>query len=392
MEIAVWIRVIMAPILTAAARRVHSLLCAKRGLTFAVRLSKPLPMTTAHLTIHLDALAANWHALDALSGAATETAAVVKADGYGMGSGGIAAALYAAGARTFFVAAAEEGAAVRAALGDGPVIGVFSGHCAGDLDLIRDHRLTPMLNSAEQWARHRAALPDAPFGIQLDSGMNRLGLEPADWDALRTPVLAAKPWLVMSHLACADAPDHPLNAGQLAAFRGMTDGLGLRRSLAATGGILLGADYHFDLTRPGIGLYGGAPFTAARPVAYLDIPVIQCRDVAPGEAVGYSATWVADRPARIATLAAGYADGLLRALSGRATLYAGDVPCKLAGRVSMDLLTVDISHLDHDPETLELLGPHQNADALAEIAGTIGYEILTSLGHRYHRSYAGTPA
>lgn len=349
-------------------------------------------MATANLIIDLDALGANWRALDALSATTTETAAVVKADGYGLGSDAVARKLAAEGVATFFVAVAEEGVAVRRAVGDGPVIGVFSGHMAGDTDLISDNRLTPMLNSPDQFARHVTALPGAPFGIQLDTGMNRLGMEAAEWAGIRNDAIAAQPWLVMSHLACADAPAHPQNAAQLGAFRALTDGLGLRRSLSATGGILLGPDYHFDLTRAGIGLYGGAPHIAAHPVVTLSIPVIQCRDVIPGESVGYGATFVADQPRRIATIAAGYADGLIRAMSGKAMLFAGARPCPLAGRVSMDLLTVDVSGLDADPDCLDILGAHQGVDALADFAGTIGYEILTSLGHRYHRTYTGEPA
>jgi len=133
--------------------------------------------------------------------------------------------------------------------------------------------------------RHFEALPGAPFGIQLDTGMNRLGLEPVEWDAVRAMVIAQNPALIMSHLACADDSDHPMNAQQLAAFEQMTAGLAVPRSLAATGGILLGRAFHFDITRPGVGLYGGMPYTDAYPTVSLDLPVIQVRDVAPGETV-----------------------------------------------------------------------------------------------------------
>ncbi|PWR00915.1 alanine racemase [Meridianimarinicoccus roseus] len=352
-------------------------------------------MGTATLTIRLDAIVQNWRALDARSAPGVQTAAVVKADGYGLGAGPVATALAKAGARSFFVAVAEEGAVLRRVLGPGPEIAVFSGHMDGDTGAIREAGLIPLLNSPEQVTRHMDALPGAPFGLQLDSGMNRLGLEPADFAALKDRALAAAPWLVMSHLACADDPAHPQNAAQLAAFRDMTDGLGLRRSLAATGGILLGEAYHFDMTRPGIGLYGGLPFATALQAAELEIPVIQCRDVAPGESVGYGAAFVAARPTRLATLSAGYADGLIRALSGGAVLHAGGVPCPLAGRVSMDLLTVDVTDYvaaqGADPAALQILGPYQGVDVLAEAAGTIGYEILTSLGARYARRHAEAP-
>ncbi len=344
-------------------------------------------MATGTLTINLEAVAANWRALDAKTGAACQTAAVVKADGYGLGAARVARALARAGARRFFVAVAEEGAAIRQALGPGPEIGVFSGHMAGDADTIRDLSLTPMLNSVEQLTRHLEGLPGHPFGVQLDSGMNRLGMEPAEWAAVRDIVLQAGPTLLMSHLASADDPGDAMNAAQLEAFVAMTDGADVPRSLAATGGILLGSDYHFDLTRPGIGLYGGLPFEEAQPTVRLSLPVVQVRAVEAGETVGYGGTWAADQPARIATVSGGYADGLIRAMGNRAMLWAGDTPCPIAGRVSMDLITVDVSHLDEVPQTLDILGAHQGVDDLAEAAGTIGYEILTSLGPRYVRRW-----
>lgn len=344
-------------------------------------------MSTARLTVDLGALARNWRALDSLT--RVETGAVVKANGYGLDAGQVGRALAMAGARRFFVAAAEEGAVLRRALGPGPEISVFSGHCDGDTDLIRDHDLVPMLNSIDQMLRHVEALPGAPFGVQLDSGMNRLGMEPAEWAALRDIALAQNPVLIMSHLACADEPAHPMNAQQLRVFREMTDGLNLPRSLAATGGTLLGADYHFDLCRPGVGLYGGFPFEDAEAVVHLDLPVIQIRDVEAGETVGYSNTWTAQRPSRVATVAAGYADGLIRAMGASAVTFAGDEVCPIIGRVSMDLITVDVTDLSTEPVFLTLLNDRQTVDDLAEAAGTIGYEILTSIGARYKRRYIG---
>jgi alanine racemase len=255
----------------------------------------------------------------------------------------------------------------------------------GDGRKLAGAALIPMLNSIEQLARHLESLPGHAFGIQLDTGMNRLGFEWADWSEAAGIALDHDPLWLTSHLACADEPDHGMNSYQLDIFRQMTDGLGVPRSLSATGGILLGPDYHFDLTRPGIGLYGGHPFDAAQPVVRLDLPVVQCRDLMEGEVVGYGNAWQAERPSRIATVSGGYADGLLRALSGRATFYHGDTPCPLVGRVSMDLITVDITDLGTDPDFLTLLGPAQGVDALARVAGTIGYEVLTSLGSRYTR-------
>ncbi|KIC42898.1 alanine racemase [Ruegeria sp. ANG-R] len=342
-------------------------------------------MSTAHLTINLHALALNWNALDAKTD--VETGAVVKADAYGLGAEPVARALAEEGVRKFFVAAAEEGVAVREAVGPEALVAVFSGHMEGDTNLLRDHGLTPLINSPEQFKRHIEALPDHSFGIQLDSGMNRLGLEPADWAELRHKALALEPQVIMSHLACGDDPKHPMNRQQLQTFRQMTDGVDAPRSLAATGGTFLGPEFHFDFCRPGIGLYGGLPFAGAKPVVTVDLPVIQVRDVAVGETVGYGNSWTARRPSKIATVAAGYADGLHRAIGGGIDTFAGDQPCPVVGRISMDLITVDVTDLPYKPDRLRILNGHQTVDDLAEAAGTIGYEILTSLGSRYSRGY-----
>ncbi|MEM9576117.1 MAG: alanine racemase [Pseudomonadota bacterium] len=342
-------------------------------------------MSTAVLTIDLSAVASNWRDLSAQTG--VETAAVVKANAYGLGVDRIAPALAEAGARQFFVAVAEEGAELRRILGAGPRISVFSGHMEGDAPVIRDADLVPMINSVDQMVRHVEALPGAEFGIQLDTGMNRLGLEDGEWQALREIALGQSPTLIMSHLACADEPAHQMNRQQLDQFRSMTSGVEAPLSLSATGGVLLGPDFHFDLTRPGIGLYGGLPHVDALPVVSLDIPVIQTRDVASGESVGYANSWTAKAPARIATISAGYADGLIRAMGPNARLHAGETPVPVVGRVSMDLIGVDVTALTTEPASLQLMGPHQSVDTIAGFAGTIGYEILTSLGARYKRVY-----
>ncbi len=336
------------------------------------------------LVIDIAAIQANWKALAARAGSA-RPGAVVKADAYGLGALRVAPALYQAGARDFFVALAGEGRAIRPHLPDDARIFVLSGHMEG-ADLAG---LIPVLNSPEQFFRDRALRPRGPFAIQLDTGMNRLGMEAAEWAAIRAEALAAGPQLVMSHLACADEPDHPANAQQLAAFHAMTDGIGVPRSFAATGGILLGPDYHFDLVRPGVGLYGGEPFADAKPVVTLSLPVVQTREVKPGESVGYGYNWTAARPSRVATVAAGYADGLARALGreGKLRLWAGDRACPVIGRISMDLITVDVTDLPEVPPALEILNARQGVDAVAALGGTIGYEILTSLGRRYERTY-----
>lgn len=347
-------------------------------------------MSTATLSVDLDALAANWRTLDKLSASDVQTGATVKADGYGLGIGPVARALARAGARRFFVAVAEEGATLRKELGPGPEILIYSGHMPGDTDMIGDLTLTPVINSIHQLTRHIEALPGHEFAIQLDSGMNRLGMEPEEWAALRDIALRLGPVMILSHLACGDEPDHPMNAQQLEQFRDMTEGTGVPRSLAATAGVLLRSKYHFEITRPGVGLFGGLPFAQARPVVRLSVPVIQVRDLEAGEPVGYGNAWIASEPTRIATVSAGYADGVLRAISGKGALYAGDVACPLVGRVSMDLITCDVSALDRVPGALDLLGPHQGVDDLAALAGTIGYEMLTALGPRYTRRYINT--
>ena len=346
-------------------------------------------MPTGTLHIDLEAVAANWRALDAMSARGCETAAAVKADAYGLGAVPVATRLARAGARAFFVAAAQEGLELRRALGPEPRIYVLYGHMAGDGPVLERADLVPMLASVDQLLRHLEAMPRRPFGLQLDTGMSRLGLTAPEWAAVRDLALQAEPVLVMSHLACADDPGRPESTAQLARFQEMTEGVEAPRSLAATGGTLLGPDHHFDMTRPGVGLYGGLPFAAAEPVVALDLPVVACFDVPAGAAVGYGGTWVAPAPTRIATVAGGYADGLFRALQPELSLFAGPVACPARGRVSMDLIGVDIGHLDADPETLSVLGPHRGVDILAEAAGTIGYEVLTSLGRRYERRYRG---
>lgn len=341
----------------------------------------------ATLTIDLSAIIANWRALDALSGPSVETAAVIKANAYGLGAATVGPALAAAGVKRFFVAQAEEAVSLRAALGPEPDIYNFSGFMQGDDEAITQHGMIPVLNSAEQVKTFTKAHAGHPCGIQLDTGMNRLGMEPLEAASVALDIAALQPDLIMSHLACADEPLHPMNATQLAAFNVMSFAMPApRKSLSATGGILLGAPYHFSLTRPGIGLYGGEPFRDTRPVVQLDLPVVQVRDVLPGEAVGYGAAWIATRPSRIATVSSGYADGILRAAKGF-SLYSGATPCPVVGRISMDLITVDVTDLKETPTSLSLLNATQTVDMLAQQAGTIGYEILTSLGSRYQRRY-----
>lgn len=344
--------------------------------------------TEAVLTVDLGAIVANWRALCARHPGGP-VAGVVKADAYGLGAGPVARALLAAGCRHFFVAQLTEGQALRAALGPRPMIAVLNGFPPGaDGEAL----LTPVLNGLPNLMGRQG-----PAILQVDTGMARLGLDAGELDRL-----AADPGLlrgidlryVMTHLACADTPDHPLNAAQAARFRA-----GLARlppaptSIANSSGLFLGPDFASDLARPGCALYGINPTPGApnpmRPVVSLAAPVLQLRSIGAGESVGYGAAWVARRPTRIATVAAGYADGYLRALSGRATGRIGGVAVPLVGRVSMDLLTFDVTDApDLRPgDLIGLLDGTLTPDDLATAAGTIGYEILTALGTRYQRVY-----
>lgn len=356
----------------------------------------------ALLTIDLDAICDNWRLLRAKVGPA-DCAAVVKADAYGLGAQRVGPALAAAGCRHFFVAHLAEGMALRPLLPAQATVYVLHGAPLGAEAECAAHGLVPVLNSRQQidaWRGVARGLGQRlPAIVQVDSGMARLGLsapELAQLTADSSAFDSIDVAYVMSHLACADEPQHPANAAQLASF------VAARRLLPAapatfanSSGIFLGAAYHFELARPGAALYGVAPVPGQpnpmRPVVRLQGKVMQTRTVEAGAAVGYSASWVAPQASRIVTVSVGYADGYLRSLSGRGSAWLGEVELPLVGRVSMDTITVDVSALPEGaivPGTLlDLLTPQHNVDAVAARAGTIGYEILTSLGSRYERHY-----
>lgn len=346
-----------------------------------------IDLASATLKINLRAIYDNWKKLDELSASSVETAVVIKADGYSLGATRIANHLRDAGARSFFVAQAEEGRSIRQSLGDSSRIFVLGGHMLGDAEILAKYHLTPLLNSKQQFILHTQQLHDHPFGLQVNSGMNRLGFDREEFTDVLSHFQSYKPELVMSHLACGEDSSHSMNKFQLNEFKSMTLSLDCPKSLAATSGILLGRDYHFDLTRPGIGLYGCFPFTDGTPAVSIEIPVIQIRTVEKGGVVGYGATWKASEPRRIATISCGYADGAPRILENKASLYWNGIKCPFVGRVSMDLITVDVTHLEEDPESLELIGDNQSVDSLASDALTIGHEVLTNLGNRYRKVY-----
>lgn len=351
--------------------------------------------------IDLAALARNWRRLAVLA-APAECAAVVKADAYGIGIEAAVPALAAAGCRSFFVALPEEGARARAAAPDA-AIWVLDGFFEEAADLYREARLRPVLGRRAAVAAWAATGGGAAAALHVDTGMNRLGLEMAAAAALaEEPLLErAAIGLLVSHLACADEPEHPLNAAQLARFRRAAERFpGRRLSLANSAGIHLGPDYRFDLVRPGIALYGGASHPAAQsePVVTAEARILQVRRAAAGETVGYGAAHRLARDSRIAILGAGYADGYVRAAGGaegrpeRAVAIAGR-RCPLLGRVSMDLTAVDVTDLPEDAAApggwAELFGPTIPIDAAAAASGTIAYELLTGLSRRAARQFVG---
>ncbi|WP_332639961.1 alanine racemase [Brevundimonas sp.] len=342
----------------------------------------PSPAT---LTIDLNALAANFHTLEAAGGAPVHP--VVKANSYGLGASACAERLMAEGARTFFVARAGEGERLRAALGPDAAIYVLDGCLAGRAARLRAAGLKPVLNTGAQLAEWQAAGGGA-CGLQIDTGMNRLGFRLED-----APEPFAGLDLVLSHLACADDPAEPMNARQRDAFAAAAARYpGTLRSFANSGGAFLGPDYAFDALRPGICLYGGGPEgrpdDRIRPVATLSAEVLQVREVPAGESVGYSRGFVADRPTRIATCATGYADGVLRAYSPKGLVAVGGVLRPIVGRVSMDVCAVDVTGVEIAVgDRVELFGAHRMLDDAATAAGTIAYELLTSVTARVPRVY-----
>ncbi len=348
---------------------------------------KALVTAPANLTVDLSALAHNFHALEAVAGVPVHP--VVKANAYGLGAVSVATQLMAEGARTFFVARLAEGVALRAALGTEATIYVLDG-CVGDAaGALQAANLRPVLNHGGQLTAWTGS-GGGSCGLQIDTGMNRLGFRVDD-----APEAIDNLTLVMSHLACADDPSEPMNRRQRDAFDAVTRRYpGVTRSFANSGGCFLGSDFGFDAVRPGICLFGGGP--EGRPdarlkaVATMTATVLQIRDVQAGESIGYSRGFVADTPRRIATCGAGYADGVLRSNSPGGHVWAGGTLRPILGRVSMDVIAVDVTDAEITVgDSVELFGAHRPVDDVASAAGTISYEVLTSIGGRVARTYRG---
>ncbi len=340
------------------------------------------------LTIDLSAIRANYRLLRGMVEGA-ECGAVVKADGYGLGAARLARALFDEGCRSFFTAHLAEAMALRPHLPASARIVVLHGPSPGTSHLFRQNGVVPVLNSREQIAEWRAVGADMSAWLQFDSGMTRFGLDEQEIGSLDLEGLQIQ--AVMSHLACADDAAHPANAAQLACFtrirRRFAD---IPASLSASSGIFLGPEFHFDIVRPGAALYGVNPQPGRPnpllPVIRLQGRVLQLRHVPAGTAIGYGHTVRTADATQLATVAVGYADGFLRSTGAAGGAWVGDVWMKLLGRVSMDSIVLDATGVDLRPGMLvDLINPRHDVDSAGAASGTIGYEILTSLGHRFAR-------
>ena len=359
------------------------------------------------LTIDLVAIEANWKMLASMT-VPVECAAVVKANGYGCGLEPVTRTLFRAGCRTFFVADIAEGRRVRALAPDATIY-VLNGLMPGSAPAFAADYLRPVINSATELAEWDAFVATRNWrggaALHVDTGMNRLGITLEEAVAI-APRLQSENHgftLVMSHLACAEIPDHPMNDRQIRLFREIRILYrGVASSLANSSGIFLGGGAYCDLVRPGVALYGVNPTPGRanpmRPVVELKGRVIQVRAVNKGESVGYGAAFTTTRPSRIAIVALGYADGYLRSASAAKGKPAAQViiagkRCPIAGRVSMDVLAVDVTDLPDGTvrrgDFATLIGDGMSVDNVAAAMGTIGYEVLTHLGRRYHRVYKG---
>lgn len=371
--------------------------------------SAPIPPDHAGavLTIDLAALVENWRILKRKLNASCDCGAVVKADAYGLGAANVATALAGAGCKTFYVAHVEEGLSLRKVLGQGPRIIVMHGPTPNSEGDIARHSLIPVLSTPDQILRWRTFASQADVlqetVIQVDTGMNRLGLSASEFtDHITNPdgFQGLTPLALMSHLACAGTPDHVMNreqqerfASSLSTFR--TKFPDAKGSLCNSSGIFLGTPWHYDFARPGAALYGLNPQPDGRnpmlPVVRLQAKILQVHRVDSTQTVGYGATFRAADGSKLATVSVGYADGFLRSLSNKGQAVLDGITVPVAGIVSMDLLTFDISNVPDSsavPGTMiDILFKDHTADDLANEGGTIGYEMLTSLGNRYARRY-----
>jgi len=351
------------------------------------------------LTINLEALTQNYNLLKSTVGESCDVAGVVKANAYGLGLEKVTKALLKQNCSKFFVATLDEAIALRAINSD-IIIYLLGGLFKGAEDIYIAQNITPVLNSLDEIKRYQALSSEHKNAIlHFDTGMSRLGLDLSETQAiLNDPTLLSgiKLTYIMSHFACADDKDHSMTIEQANKFAQIAEHFpNSLKSLANSSGVFRDTQHHYDLARPGISLYGGNPTPETqnpmKNVVELQCRILQIRDSKIGDSVGYSATHTLDQNTQIATLSCGYADGLLRSNSNKAYVYWQGQACPVLGRISMDLITIDIGNITGQKpqigDMVEILGPNQNIDDLATNAGTISYEILTSLGARYKRHY-----
>lgn len=358
------------------------------------------------LRIDLTALASNYNLVQRHIGPHCEAAAAVKSDAYGIGIERAAPALQQAGCKSFFVATLQEGMQLRDILPDDNIrIYVLNGLQPDAEEILDFHSLTPVLNSLqelENWASYaKRTRPYLKCILHIDTGMARLGLPHDELDFIQNRAGAFSKILdieyIMSHFACADENGHPLNKKQAERFQYAADSFVFsKKSLANSSGIFRNTNWHHDMVRPGMCLYGLNPTPETdnpmQPVISLSVPVLQRRTLPKGESVGYGASWIADKQCELATVQLGYADGFNRSATNAAKLFWQGYACPIVGRVSMDLTVISLENVPpelrpNQGDMIEVLGPHQNADDLALDMGTIGYEVLTNLGRRYARTY-----
>jgi len=348
--------------------------------------------------VHLANIADNWRIIQAAQVSGL-TGAVIKADGYGHGLSQIADTLHDAGCDHFFVAHSHEAEVTRAVLGSHPNIFVLNGPSPDEEALYRENALIPVINSSFQfrtmadWLVDGVKMPRG-YALHFDSGMNRLGLPLQDVQEIAEAVDVQNPDLVMSHLACAEDEGALLNPQQNELFSTLSNSFPhIPQSLANSGGVWLGADYHHSLTRPGIALYGGGQPPEGlilKPGMTLEAPILQVRQLEAGDTVGYGATWRATKPTLSATLAIGYGDGFPRSASNKGFASLGGKRCPILGRISMDLITIDVTNaadLARPGVYAQLIGPDAPLEEQAALAGTIGYELTTGLTPRVKRIY-----
>jgi len=376
-----------------------------RRVGHAITSGPPASEAGGILTIDLAAIEANWRALGRRA-MPSECAAVIKADGYGCGIEPVATRLSAAGCHTFFVADLAEARRVRSVVRKSTIY-VLSGLLPNTAPVYAELRARPVIGSPVELAEWDAFVSASNWhggaALHVDTGMNRLGISTNEAAALASRIRTENHGitLLMSHLACSEQPEHPMNNRQIRLFREVRLLYrGIPASLANSSGIFLGNAAHCDMVRPGVALYGVNPTPGnsnpMRPAIRLEARIVQVRSVPKGETIGYNSAWTAKRATRIAIAAVGYADGYPRAASSSDEAPGGDVivagqRCPLAGRVSMDLLAIDITGLPENVAKrgglVTLIGDELTVDDVAKAAGTIGYEVLTSLGRRYHRVY-----